>query len=138
MFILSVLGLCHAVFSTVQVSGNGSLALEQRLLLALAYLAAEHQLSGTQVPWLWHVGLVVAAPGIWNTGSLVVARRLLHCSRACGTFPGQRSNPCLLNWQADSFPLNHQGARPVLEGLLQGRGAAGTGALAAAGLGRAH
>ena len=29
---------------------------------------------------------------------------------ACGIFPDQRSNPCLLHWQADSLPLGHQGS----------------------------
>ena len=33
----------------------------------------------------------------------------LRCSEACGIFPGQELNPCLLHWQADSLPLNHQG-----------------------------
>ena len=33
----------------------------------------------------------------------------LSCSQACGTFPDQGLNPCLLHWQVDSLPLNHQG-----------------------------
>ena len=44
----------------------------------------------------------------------------------------------VLNWQADSLPLSLQEALPVLEGLLQGHGVAGTAVLAAAGLGSAH
>ena len=39
----------------------------------------------------------------------------LSQSVACGIFPDQRSNPCLLpfvRWQADSFPLSHWG-RPT-------------------------
>ena len=32
----------------------------------------------------------------------------LSCSMACGIFPDQGSNPCLLHWQADSLPLSHQ------------------------------
>ena len=31
-----------------------------------------------------------------------------------GIFPTQGSNPCLLHWQADSLPLNHQGSPPPL------------------------
>ena len=38
----------------------------------------------------------------------------LGCSAACGTFPDQGSNPCLLHWQADSLPLSHPGSPPVL------------------------
>ena len=33
----------------------------------------------------------------------------LSFSEACGIFPMQKSNPCPLNWQADSLPLSHQG-----------------------------
>ena len=32
-----------------------------------------------------------------------------RCPVACGTFPDQKSNSCLLHWQADSLPLGHQG-----------------------------
>ena len=39
------------------------------------------------------------------------------CSEACGIFPNQGSNPCLLHWPADSLPLAHQGS-PVLNGFL--------------------
>ena len=40
--------------------------------------------------------------------SLVVAHGL-SCSVACGIFPGQGSNLCLLHWQADSLPLTPSG-----------------------------
>ena len=30
-------------------------------------------------------------------------------SEACGIFPGQGLNPCLLHWQADCLPLTHRG-----------------------------
>ena len=37
-------------------------------------------------------------------------------SVASGIFPDQGLNPCLLNWQADSLPLSHQGSsRKILE-----------------------
>ena len=39
--------------------------------------------------------------------SVVEAHRL-GCSAACGIFPDQGSNPCPVNWQADSHPLHHQ------------------------------
>ena len=32
------------------------------------------------------------------------------CLEACGIFPDQGSNPCPLNWQADSQPLDYQGS----------------------------
>ena len=59
------------------------------LLLAMASLAEEH--------WLQVRGLSSAAPR-------------LNCFTACGIFPGQGSNPCPLHWQADSYPLHHQGS----------------------------
>ena len=34
----------------------------------------------------------------------------LSCSSACGIFPDQGSNPCPPHWQADSYPLRHQGS----------------------------
>ena len=33
--------------------------------------------------------------------------RELSCSMACGIFPDQESNPCLLNQQTDSKPADH-------------------------------
>ena len=43
----------------------------------------------------------------------VIVTRGLSCSEACGIFPDQGSNPCLLHWQMDSLPLSSQGS-PVL------------------------
>ena len=56
---------------------------------------------------------VVVAPGPWSTGS-VVAMHGLNCSSACGIFPDQGSNPCLVHWQVDSLPLSHQGIPHLL------------------------
>ena len=58
---------------------------------------------------LWQTGSAVAAPGLQSTSSIVVAHGL-SCSTACGIFPEQGSNLCLLHWQADSLPLSHQGS----------------------------
>ena len=38
-----------------------------------------------------------------------MAHRLI-CPVACGIFPNQASNLCLLHWQMDSLPLRHQGS----------------------------
>ena len=46
---------------------------------------------------------------------MVVAYRL-SCSAACGIFPDQGSNQCALHWQADSYPLRHQGS-PMMDFL---------------------
>ena len=58
---------------------------------------------------LWHMGSIVAAPRLQSTGLVVVVQGL-SCSKVCGIFLDQRSNPCLLYWQADSLPLSHQGS----------------------------
>ena len=49
----------------------------------------------------------VAVPGLQSTNSVAVALGL-SCSAARGFFPDQGLNLCLLYWQVDSLPLNHQ------------------------------
>ena len=63
----------------------------------------------------WCAGLSLSWPLLlWSTGSRcagsVVVAHGPSCSAACGIFPDQGSNPCLLHWQADSQPLHHQGS----------------------------
>ena len=50
--------------------------------------------SGAQTQSLWCMGL--------------------SCSVACGIFPDQGWNPCLLHWQVDYLPLSHQGSQRVM------------------------
>ena len=91
---LAVLGLHWYVnFSVVAVSRGYSLVAVLELLLAVESLVMELGLQGAQAS-------VVAAPGLYSTGSVVVIHRL-NCSTACGIFPGQGLNPCLLHWQAN-------------------------------------
>ena len=56
--------------------------------------------------------LLLRSTGSRCGGSVVVAHGP-SCSAACGIFPDQGSNPCPLNWQADSQPLRHQGSPPL-------------------------
>ena len=58
---------------------------------------------------------MVVAPGLESKGSRVGPHGL-GCSGACGIFPSQGLNPCLLYWQEDSLPLGHQGS-PVQDTL---------------------
>ena len=93
------------------------------LLLCWVFIAARAFL------WVWQAGLlsrcgllvavasrcgahasVAVVPRLQSTGSVVVAHEP-SCSGACGIFPDQELNPCLLHWQADSLVLSHQ-ARP--------------------------
>ena len=56
--------------------------------------------------------LLLRSTGSRRAGSVVVAHGP-SCSAACGIFPDQGSNPCLLHWQAGSQPLHHQGSPHV-------------------------
>ena len=67
-----------------------------RLLAVLASLFVEHELQAHMLQRLHHLDLVVVAYG-------------LSCPAASGIFLDQGWNPCPLHWQADSFPLYHQG-----------------------------
>ena len=70
--------------------------------------------------WMGHVlqgaqGSETAARGLssWDSWALVVVHRL-SCSAACGVFPDQGWNPCLLHRRVGSLPLSHQGNPSVL------------------------
>ena len=52
---------------------------------------------------------LVAEPGLLGEQVSAVAAHRLSCPAVCAIFPDQGSNPCLLSWQVDSQPLNHQG-----------------------------
>ena len=83
--------------SLFAVAGGYSVFAAHRLLV-VASLITEHRLtvSVVAVPWLYSTGSVVAAHG-------------LSCPMPCEIFPGQGLNPYPLHWQADSYPLDHQG-----------------------------
>ena len=61
------------------------------------------------IPCLIYLFLAVLGLRCCASFSLVVAHGL-SCSVACGIFPGQGSNLCLLHWQADSLPLSYWGS----------------------------
>ena len=56
----------------------------------------------------WGPSLVVASKGhslVAVCGLIAVASLVVHglsCPMACGIFPDQELNPCLLHWQLDS------------------------------------
>ena len=86
---LVALGLrcCSRAFSSCSKQGLLFVAV-QGLLTGAASPVAEHRLYGAC--------LVAVAPR-------------LSCSSPLGIFPDQGSNPCPLHWQADFYPLCHQG-----------------------------
>ena len=82
-------------------------------LVAVASLVAEHRLQAHGFQQLQHLASVVAAQALQSTGSVVVAHGL-SCSMSCGISLDQGWNPCPLHWQADSYPLYHQGSPQLL------------------------
>ena len=58
-------------------------------------------------PFFSEVFLTACSLGYF-AGLSLVERYRLSCSEACGIFPDQGLNPCLLNWLADSYPLHYQ------------------------------
>ena len=88
---LAELGLCRCMgFSPV---GGSSLVAGFPLLWLLSLQSAGSRACGRGS--VQHVGLVVAAPRLPSTGSVVLASGL-RCSRACGLFPDQGSPQCVL------------------------------------------
>ena len=88
LFIFGLLGLrfCARVFSSCGKRGPLFIAVRGPLTIA-ASLVVEHRLQTRRLS---------------SCGSRP------SCSAACGIFPDQGSNPCLLHWQTDSQPLRHQ------------------------------
>ena len=90
---MAVLGLCCCVGSSLAAARwDYTLIVAHGLLIAVVSL----------LPSSRHIDSVGVAPGLQSAGS-VVAGHGLSCSAACGIFPDQRSNLCLLHWQADSY-----------------------------------
>ena len=69
----------------------------------------------------WCLGFSLQRLLLWSTGSRCTGFRSLarglSCSLVCGIFLDRRLNSCLLHWQADSQPLDHQGS--LYAGLLR-------------------
>ena len=53
---------------------------------------------------------------LWSTGSRQIG---FSYSAACGIFPDQGCNPCPLHWQADFYPLYHQGRLKLYRFLME-------------------
>ena len=79
-----------------------------RLLIAVPSLVVEHRSQASRASVVAVHRLRVVAHGLQSLGSVVRVQGL-SCSTECGIFSDQEPNPCLLHWQADSYPLYHQG-----------------------------
>ena len=78
-----------------------------RLLIVVASLVVAQ--GGGQASVFAAQGSVVEVPRTQSTGSVDEAH-WLSCPSAGGIFLDRGLNPCLLHWQSDSLPLNHQGS----------------------------
>ena len=67
------------------------------------------------------LGLLIAVASLAAEHGLIAVVHRLRSSEACGIFPDQGSNPCLLHWQVDSLPLSHLGTTSPLISFF-GRG----------------
>ena len=65
------------------------------------------RLSGPGV-WASHCGASLVEHRLQSAGSVGVVHGF-SSSLACGIFLDQESNPCPLPWQANSYPMCHQG-----------------------------
>ena len=92
------LGCCVNLLSSCTQQGLSVISVHE-LLIVVVSLVAEHGLSGARAS-------VVVAPGLQRTESVVVAYGLSYPA-ACGIFPDQGLNLCLLHWQVDSLQRSH-------------------------------
>ena len=90
--------LRYSSISLIAVSRGYSVVAMCRLFTVVASLVVKHRLWGTRFS-----SCRSRAPEHRSE----VGAHGLSCSAACGTFPDQGSNLCLLPWQVDSSPLSH-------------------------------
>ena len=109
LFIAVLVLHCHMQAFSLDVLSRGySLVMAHGLLTEMASLV-EHRFQecpGFRGYGTWAHQLQFLGPRALNP---VVVHRL-SCSQACQIFLSQRLNPCLLQQQAESLPLNHQGS----------------------------
>ena len=90
--------------SLVAVSGGYSLVAASGLLIAVTSLVV-HRLWGKRASVVATCALNSYGPWSLEQGSVVEVQGI-SCPEACGIFLDQESNPCPLQWQVDSLPLD--------------------------------
>ena len=108
---LATLGLCWWEGFPLVLARRGEAAPQvrwagfslQRLLLLWTQVLGPLDITSCQ-----RCTAAAAALGLQSADSVDAAHGLSSCA-AWRMFSDQRSNPCLLPWQADSLPLSHQG-----------------------------
>ena len=103
--------LCMQAFSSCKSGGYSPAWVHRRPLQGFSYGAQASGLAGFRS---------CSSQALEHVGSVAVALRL-SCLTACGIFPAQGSNPCLLPWQVDSFPCTTREVQHVAHLLEQSR-----------------
>ena len=80
---------------------------------AWAFSSCEQGLLSSCSAWGYCSGFSSQSAGSRVLGLQQLQHSGFSCSVACKIFPDQGLNLCLLHWQADSYPLSHQGS-PVM------------------------
>ena len=108
IYLLAALGLrCCSGFSLVAASGGYS-SLQCTHFAFGGFSSREARALGAGASVVTaRAGSAIVVLRLQRTGSVVVVQAL-SCSSACGIFPDQGSNPCLLHQHADSSPMSHQ------------------------------
>ena len=83
---------------------------ESSLLCRFFSSCGERGLLFIAVCRLLVVASLVAEHELWGMRASVVVAHWLSFPEACTIFPDQGLNLCLLQWQADSLSLSHQGS----------------------------
>ena len=131
-FVLVALGLCCCAQSLSRSGGHSWLRAPHCWAHRLCWVRASHRwahpLCWVRASHRWAHPLLGEGVSLLGSSSLlgdgfslqwpfllqflglVAVIREFGCSMACGIFPDQESNPCPLHWQADSYPLYHQGS----------------------------
>ena len=104
--------LLHEGFLQLQTVG-ATLYLWCKVLLQWLLVLQSTCSSVSGLQELQHMGSLVAAHRLWKSRSVISVYRIC-CSTVRGIFLDQGSNLCLLHWQPNSYPLDHQGSPPTI------------------------
>ena len=99
----------YSLFYVLSVDCAGPLLKHELLSSCNAQASHRGGFSCCRARALGHEGSVAVAPGLNSTDSIAVVHGL-GCSAVCGVSQDSGSNPRLLHWQVDSWPLGHEGS----------------------------
>ena len=117
-FFLAYFWLSVIISRSIHVAANGIISFFIYLWLCWVFIAmhvpspgAVSGGKGFSSQWLlllWNTGSILTGFRCYSTKASEVVAYRLSCSEAFGLFLDQGLNLCLLQWQADSYPLCQQ------------------------------